>query len=223
MTSARAGFGTLLKMGDGGESPTAGGGSTTTDAAVAAGATVIPVADPDTGFTAGDLILIGGAGGEIREIASIQAGVSLTVTVAVDFSHASGSTVVEVDPQEFTTIAEVLDIQLPQLATDMQDVTNHSSPGAYEEQIPVILRTGNVQFDVNLNLQDPTHDEDSGLLYVWRNRYRRSFQVVFPGGQDTWEFSGYVTSFQPNAPVAGVLRASIGIKVLGALDYDAAA
>ena len=119
-------------------------------------------------------------------------------------------------PESFTTIGEVGDIEGPELETDTEDVTNHSSTGGYEEVIGTILRTGEVTFPVNYIPTNATHNATTGLLLDWKNKTLRNFQLVFPDGSSTtWSFSAIVTAFAPQAPVAGKLGADVTLKLSG--------
>jgi len=119
-------------------------------------------------------------------------------------------------PESFTTIGEVSDIEGLELTTDTEDVTNHSSPGGYEEHIGTILRTNEVTFSINWIPTNATHNATTGLLLDWKNKTLRNFQIVLPDGSTTTEsFSAIVTGFAMKAPVAGKLGADITLKVSG--------
>ncbi|MBW2084434.1 MAG: outer capsid protein Hoc [Deltaproteobacteria bacterium] len=118
--------------------------------------------------------------------------------------------------ENFTTIAEVLDITGPSLSLDTEDVTSHDSTGGWEEHIGTILRSGEVTFDINYIPTHGTHDASTGLVADMMNRTLRNFQLVFPdAGQTTWSFSALVTGMEPSAPVAGRLQSSITLKISG--------
>ncbi len=118
--------------------------------------------------------------------------------------------------ESFTTIAEVKDITPPQFSRETIDVTNHSSPGGWEEVIASIKRSGNVSFDCNWIPNSPTHDFASGLGADFQSGVNRHWRIVFPAAAGiTWTFSGFITAFNPAAPVLGVLGLSITIKVTG--------
>lgn len=119
-------------------------------------------------------------------------------------------------PESFTTIAEVLDIGGPQLTLDTEEATNHSSTDGWEEVIGTILRSGQVTFDVNLLPTGATHSYSTGLLKDMVNRTLRNFRLVFPDtAVTTWAFAALVVGFEPSAPVAGILRASVTLKISG--------
>jgi hypothetical protein len=133
--------------------------------------------------------------------------------------HAFGTLIQRGDgggPENFTTIAEVLDIRGPGIRRDTSDKTNHSSPSGWEEVMPGIKRSGEVTFSVNFIPTENTHDAGAGLLKDLNDGTLRNFKLKFPDGAvTTWSFSGYVTGFEPTAPVEGNLTADVTIKLSG--------
>lgn len=120
------------------------------------------------------------------------------------------------DGGTFTTIAEVKDITGPAVSLDVIDVTNQDSPGKYEEIVPSIRRAGEVDFDIHLIPQEATHDADSGLLYLANNALKRGYRLLLQDGLNSyWAFDGYVVGFQSKAPIAGVLTATVKIRITG--------
>jgi len=119
-------------------------------------------------------------------------------------------------PEVFTTVAEVLDISGPALGLDTAEVTSHDSPGAWEEFVATILRSGEVSFDVNWVVTGATHSYLTGLLKDLTNRTKRNFQIVWPNiSSTTWAFAAFITAMQPSAPVNGPLTGSVTLKITG--------
>lgn len=120
------------------------------------------------------------------------------------------------DPENFTTVSEVKSLGGPGLSADTEDITNHDSAGAFEEAVVTILRSGEVTFTMNYLPTDGTHDGSTGLLNDYKNRELRNFQLVFPNAANTqWEFSAFVTGFEPTEDVDGVLETDVTLKVSG--------
>jgi len=118
--------------------------------------------------------------------------------------------------ENFTTIAELLDISGPELGLDTEEVTTHSSPGGWEEHIGTILRSGAITFQVNYVPTHATHNASTGLIADMVNRTVRNFELVFPNtGATKWSFAALVTSCPPAEPVAGALRGSFSLKLTG--------
>lgn len=119
-------------------------------------------------------------------------------------------------PESFATIAEVLDIEGPELALDTEEATSHDSTGGWEEVVGTILRSGEIGFEINYVPTGATANASTGLIADMKNRTRRNFQLVFPdSGNTTWSFTALVTKFAPKAPVAGKLTADISLKLSG--------
>ena len=119
-------------------------------------------------------------------------------------------------PEGFTTISEVRDISGPALGLDTEEVTNHDSPGGWEEFVSTILRSGEVTFDINYHPTESTHDAGTGLIADMVAKTLRNWQLVFPDvGSTTWSFAAFVTAFESSEPVAGAVSASCTMKITG--------
>lgn len=121
-------------------------------------------------------------------------------------------------PEVFSTVGQVLDIDGPEFSTDTEETTNQSSPGGREEYIATLKRSGEVTFDINLDPDDATHNQSTGLMAAYEARTRKNFRMLLPTSPARrWDFAGFITGFGMSAPVAGVLRASVTIKITGAV------
>ena len=118
-----------------------------------------------------------------------------------------------------TPLGQIQDIAGPALATDTDEITNHSSPEHTEEFIATIKRTGEVTFPLVFNGEDSGHQ----LLYeAWRDRSKDAYVMTYPdedgiaGAGDGWAFSAYCTGFSMAAPVGGHLSADVTLRISGA-------
>lgn len=119
-------------------------------------------------------------------------------------------------PEVFTTVGQVLDIDGPEFSTDTEETTNQSSAGAFEEFIATIKRSGELTFDVNFDPDDATHNQTTGLVAAYQNRTLKNWRVLMPTNPARrWDLKGIVTGMGMTAPVAGVLRSSVTIKISG--------
>ncbi len=114
----------------------------------------------------------------------------------------------------YTTIAEVGDIDGPSMSVDTIEMTNHSSPGARKEFIPSLIDSGELSFPINFIPDDATHDDVTGIQKVMNDRAVWSWQMDFPDGS-TVTFSAMVTKFGVKEPVAGKLSADVTLKISG--------
>lgn len=119
-------------------------------------------------------------------------------------------------PENFTTIAELQDVDGPELSKDPVEATHQESPNRWREFISGMKDGGEVTFDVNHLPDDPTQDATTGLVADLDSDDARNFRVVFPPpSSKAWVFPGIVTQFGPTGPVADRQTASITIKVSG--------
>jgi predicted secreted protein len=118
--------------------------------------------------------------------------------------------------ETFTTIAEVKDIEGPELELEAKEVTSHDSPAGWREYIGTLLSGGEVSFDVNFIPTNATHSYSAGLIKDLVNRTKRNFKLVFPdGGSTTWTFAALVVGVKPSGPVEDELSAEVTLQVTG--------
>jgi hypothetical protein len=122
------------------------------------------------------------------------------------------------DPEVFTGIAEVRDIDGPGLELSTIEVTHHLSPDATREHMATLKDLTEISFEIAFIPTGATHDLTTGLMSVWYNRTKNNWRIVFTdSGSTTWQMSGFVTSFGLGAPVEGILTASCTIKLTGGI------
>ncbi len=116
-----------------------------------------------------------------------------------------------------TAIAQVQDIEGPDLSLDTEDMTSHDSTGGWEEHVGTILRSGEVTFDIVYDPGAATHKNAAGgLIHDMASKTAQTYALTFPSSPAvSWTFSALVTGFKPKAPVAGKLAASVKMKVSG--------
>ena len=118
-------------------------------------------------------------------------------------------------PEAFTTIGEVGAIAGPGQKTDTHDVTNQSSAGGVEEIVPTIIRTEDVTFPINLNVLDPTHDNNTGMMADQTNRTLRNYRLFLKTSTKYVQFAAYTVGFKFMGPVTGALIADLTLKPTG--------
>lgn len=117
-------------------------------------------------------------------------------------------------------VAQVMDINGPDLSTDTDEITNHDSPDGVEEFLPTIKRTGEVTFELVFNGDEASHDDNSGLIEAWETRSLDDYEIIYPDGSK-WDLQAYVTGFSMAAPVDGHLSADVTLRPSGAPTFTA--
>lgn len=121
-------------------------------------------------------------------------------------------------PENFTTVAEVVDISGPGMSVETIDTTSHESAGGWREYISGLADGGEVSFEINYIPDSASHDATAGLLQDFQGKTLRNWNLVFPDvSSTTWAFSAFITGFEPTAPASGndKLGASVTMKVTG--------
>lgn len=119
----------------------------------------------------------------------------------------------------FTAVANIVSLTGPGMERDQLDVTDHGSPGQWEESIPGIKRSGEVELELHY---DPT--EHDVLLDDWSDGLEavRGIRIVWPDAMNTvWAFDAYLMGFEPEAPHDDKLTATATYKLTGEPDFDA--
>jgi len=117
--------------------------------------------------------------------------------------------------ENFTPVAEVLDIDGPGFSRAMHDATPHADN--FEKVVPGgILKTTPLTFRVNLLPTDATHDENTGLLSKILGKTEVNWKLIFTDtSTTTYAFPGFLQDYKVMAPVDGILQAEITIKPSG--------
>jgi len=121
--------------------------------------------------------------------------------------------------EEFTTIAEVGDIDGPSDSVDTIEVTSHSSPSARKEFIAGLIDSGEISFPIFFVPDDATHDATTGLQYYKNARKVANFEMEFPDATQV-AFSALVTKFGMKAPIADALSAEVTLKITGEMTWS---
>lgn len=111
-----------------------------------------------------------------------------------------------------TAIASCQDFDGPGSSTEVDDITNHSSPGRVREKRPTIKDAGEVSFDLVFNYNDPTHDHLTGLYKAWSDSSIDEYELEYPDGSGE-RFEGFVSNIARQAPVVGHLSAATTITI----------
>lgn len=119
----------------------------------------------------------------------------------------------------FTDIAELKDTTPPNLTRNPLETTTHNEED--DAYLVGIRRHGDLTFQINFVPANATHDENTGLQQAWFDGTRDIYRITYPSG-NAWLFSGFVTGFNVNAPVDGILTADVTIRPTGRHAWEAA-
>lgn len=124
----------------------------------------------------------------------------------------------------FAYIAELTDVQGAGSSTDLIDTSAHDGSG-YSSQITTLKRTNTLQLNVNLVPQNPTHDEDTGLLSLYNSGAKRHWLLVLPpypatGVRATGHMYALVSYYTEALPVNGVVAAQFELATDGSFDWS---
>ena len=118
------------------------------------------------------------------------------------------------DPETFSTVAEVLDID--DVGSLVKVETFRGDGNGFPAVVPDEIEPGEITFDLNYTGEAA----QSRLRDAHLGQTRLSLRLVFPTIPVTSaSFRGYVTGFLFTAPVEGVLRASISVTLASALAF----
>lgn len=122
------------------------------------------------------------------------------------------------NPEVFNDIGQIKDISGPSFELGTEDASHHGS--TWREYVPTLLDAGEISFEIAFDPDDATHySETAGSLWhTMSNRIKRNFKLVLPD-PNAFEiaFAAYVTSFELNEPVEGLLTANITLRLTGSV------
>lgn len=122
----------------------------------------------------------------------------------------------------YTTIARIRDLGGPSISRTDIEVADRSMTSYYKEYLGGMNDAGALSFDLTWDpIGDSTHAQASGTGLLSDFETSQCTQATWQwqldgcGGTATMTFSGYLNSFEANAPLEDVLQASVGVKISG--------
>lgn len=132
------------------------------------------------------------------------------VSLGLSLKRGNGSS-----PETFTPVAEVTDVNGPNIKLDTVEVQNLQD--TWKARKPTFLDAGDVKLTVNFVPADSTQGYSSGVLSDMVAKTLRTWEISFPdSGPTIWKFSAFVTDFQIKGPLSGKLTAEITLTCSGA-------
>lgn len=116
-------------------------------------------------------------------------------------------------PQAHVAIPEVRTIGGPSGSSGLNDVTDLDSTG--KEWKPQLKDEGEISLGIYYIPDNAVH---AGLRTAWSARTKKAFRLEFTDTSGTtWDFEGYVTSFNVTGGVDEVVTAIVTIKITGSI------
>lgn len=115
----------------------------------------------------------------------------------------------------FTTVGEVLDLDLPSLRTALAEVTHQTSPDGVREYVPTLHDSPEITIPMNLVLSD---DEQRAFRADQFARTKRNYRIVLPDPDTEDEnvtFPAYVIGFMARSPKEDARRVDVILKPTG--------
>jgi len=120
-------------------------------------------------------------------------------------------------PETFTAIAEVKDIDGPNLKVSTQESTHLAD--TWKGIKPILLEGGDVKLTVNFLVDDATQGFASGVLLALANKTLKNWQILWPDGAGgtaaTWPFAAYVTNVVPKGSTTTLTTATLTLSIDG--------
>lgn len=116
-------------------------------------------------------------------------------------------------PTVFEEIAELGDMDLPELSRNEFEASVHNRN--IDDYVLGILRRGAFGFPLNFLPTNGTHDHLTGLYKAIIDNSIDGYKVTWPQNSLQWVMSGQVQAIAPKAPVDGKLSADVTLRFSG--------
>jgi hypothetical protein len=117
----------------------------------------------------------------------------------------------------YTTVAEIVDIGGPSIEQAVHDAPSQDI--TWMKKVAGIVSAGECSLLVNFIPKDSTHDGTTGLVSLLGLQQVTGWQLLFndagAGTASKWEFDAYMTGFDQDAPVDGILQANVTLSING--------
>ena len=121
-------------------------------------------------------------------------------------------------PEVFTTVAEVLSIGGPDITAEEIEVTSLDSAGGYKEYITGLKDGGTVALEMNWI---KSNSQQTSMRDLVDSGTQRNYEIAFSDSPNTVAaFAGKVTSFSMSADPGSQLKASMSVRISGAVTWS---
>lgn len=116
-----------------------------------------------------------------------------------------------------TDIAELTNIEPPEITRDTFEKTTHQSPGRVKEFGKALLEMGEISIEGNWVIANATINPSTGLLADFSNHSSNdTYAIVFPDASSTtWSGPGILTNFKGASPMTEGMTFTATIKCAG--------
>jgi predicted secreted protein len=115
----------------------------------------------------------------------------------------------------FSTVAEITELTPPAMSRDDIEVSNNDSSDGYKEFIPGWRDGGEVSCKANWLATNSTQDFTTGLGEQFNDNVKHNYKIVLPSSLITISFTGFLTAFEPDLPLAEQAQLSFTVKITG--------
>jgi predicted secreted protein len=116
-------------------------------------------------------------------------------------------------PEVFTSIAEIIELDIEGFERDEINVTSHQSPDGWEEIIGQLRRTGKITVKANWLPTDSTHAE------LWEqfanDDANHNYRILLPSDIGYISVRGFAKSYKPTLPLEEQGQLEVEIRLSG--------
>lgn len=113
----------------------------------------------------------------------------------------------------YTAIAGVKSIAGPTISRDMADVTALDATSGFEEVLPTIIRTGEIQLDMRFD--NTVHSSLNTRMVAGTGQ---NYQIAFPDAS-TVTVSGYIANIDISVATDSEVQGNVSVKVSGPVTF----
>ena len=120
--------------------------------------------------------------------------------------------------ENFTKVAEIIDIGGPSMSRDAIEVTSQDSANGWREYIPGLKDAGEVNVSANWIPASGTHDGSTGVLSKFVDDDLHNWQIITASDGTvslTIAFSAIVTSLNVDLPLEEQAKMDFTLKITG--------
>lgn len=125
-------------------------------------------------------------------------------------------------PEVWTPWGQVTNVTPPGMQRDSIDASHSQSPDQWREFIAGMKDGGEVSLELTFAPANDTTEDIFEEFALDGPSATKPRKITFPDGS-IWEFSAFVTGFEPEAPFDDKMVATVTLKVTGGVDPTPAA